>query len=289
MNKKLTKLSLAAILSATLVMPSSIYAASSKSKTIIETKMQDESESNTGAALVDPNYTQNEEYYKSLEEERDKQIEKEEQVFQRKQAAAGMLAATNEYYTISVTYNKQQYWNFCGVAAGRQALSFHKSKSRSSERLPSQEHFGRSIGTLPEVGGTKSTFLAKGLNQYKYVYKFSGNPYIVGNIRQFAKPAVALEKRVKSTLRNKKTAPILLARTDFLDEYKGRKFRHYVTVSGYDKNADKFRLVDSNHYTQYTHGGTYWSRLRTTTSGKGIAKAVYVAEGKKGKNPVMVW
>ncbi|KLV16606.1 MULTISPECIES: C39 family peptidase [Niallia] len=281
MNKKLIKLVLVTIISTALIIPISVFAET-------ETKANDDI--STGAALNDPNYIQNEEYYNSLEEKRDKQTEREEQAFQKKQAMSKVAAKTNEHYTISVKYNKQQYSNFCGVAAGRQSLSFHKLKSGSSDKLPSQKHFGNTIGTLPNGGGTKSTFLADGLNKYKYVYKFSGNPYIVGNIAKYSKPAVKLETRVKTTLRNKKTAPILLTRTDFIEQYRGTKYRHYVTVSGYDKNADEFRLVDPNHHTEFTKGGTYWSKLKTTVSKKGVARAVYEADKEtKGSNPVMVW
>jgi hypothetical protein len=242
-------------------------------------------EFNTGAALDDFDYLKNEDYYKSLEEQRDNEILKEEQALRQ---SLTLAATSNEYYTISVTYNKQAYFNFCGVAAGRQALSFHKQKSGSSEPLPTQDYFGRSIGTLPNGGGTSSTYLANGLNQYKSVYKFSNTPYIVGNIAEFAQPAVKLETRVKATLRDKATAPILLTNTKYIDQYRGTEYRHYVTVSGYDQAADSFRIVDPNHHTEYTSGGTYWSRLRTSVSSTGIARAVYEAD-KKSTNPVMVW
>ncbi|MBL5767509.1 hypothetical protein HV461_14880 [Bacillus sporothermodurans] len=40
--------------------------------------------------------------------------------------------------------------------------------------------------------------------------------------------------------------------------------------------------------TEFTHGGTYWSKLRTSVSSKGIARAVYEADNQS-TNAVMVW
>ncbi|MFB7033305.1 C39 family peptidase [Bacillus altitudinis] len=244
---------------------------------------------NSQTSSVDLDYIKNKAYYKKLEIEKDKQMEKEEKAFQAKQKKKiKTLSKSNEYYTIPVTYKKQKYFNYCGVAAGVQALSFHKKQSGSSEELPSQDHFGITIGTLPKKKGTSSTYLANGLNKYKYVYKFSKNPYIVGDIAQYSKPAVKLENRIKSTLRQKKTAPIILLDTKWLKRYKGKSYRHYVTVSGYNKNADQLRLVDPNHHTKYTGGKAYWEKLGTTKSKYGVAVAVYAAD-VASPNPVMVW
>ncbi|WP_026676223.1 C39 family peptidase [Fictibacillus gelatini] len=282
MNKKVAGLSLTIFLSTTLIMSEPIYA-SSMNGDIKNTRI--EKSTNTGATLYDPEYVRNEKYYKSLEEKKDRQIEKEETMFK-----SNFAASSNEHYTISVNPNMQKYWNFCGVASGRQALSFHKLKSKSSEPLPSQDYLGRSMGVFPGKGAATSTWIAHALNQYKYVYKFSSNPYVIGNIAQFDYPAVKLETRVKATLRSKKTAPILLLKTKYMPNYKRRDWRHYVTVSGYDKNADEFRLVDPNDHTDVIPKPVYWERIRTTKQGvKGIAQAVYKANKETSKNPVMVW
>lgn len=238
------------------------------------------SPNNSGALNIDKEYLKNKKYYDDLEKQRDKEIEKKEKNSLSKQAT--------KKYTINVTYFKQEYYNFCGVASGVQALSFHKSKSGSKEKLPTQKHFGNTIGVLPKGAGTSSTKLANGLNQYKHVYKFKDTPYIVGNIAQFDKPETKLKSRVRDTLSGKKTAPILLLRTDFLKNYEGKEFRHYVTVSGYDETKNKMRLVDPNHHTKYTNGGIYWAPIGTKTSAYGITKAMYEAD-KESENPVMVW
>lgn len=283
MNGEIRIFGLVALLSVSLIIPNSVFAE------------QVETEMDSGASLIDENYIQNEEYYKGLEKAKDEQIEKEEQVFQGKR----MAARANEYYTINVPHKKQEHFNFCGVAAGVQTLAFHKAKSGDSTKLPEQKTFGWTIGVLPEKSGTTSTSLATGLNAYKTTYGFKSNPYIVGNIAQFDKPAVTLENRVKNTLRAKTNAPILLLHTEKLSRYvlAPKNYRHYVIVSGYDQGKDQFRLVDSNHVTvidkntnnKVAFGGIYWSKLGTTGSAKGVARAVFEANIKTAKNPVMVW
>ncbi|MEK5393410.1 C39 family peptidase [Margalitia sp. FSL K6-0131] len=264
----------ATLLATSLVIPSSVFADESTNT------------DTSGVALEDKQYIQNEEYYKSLEKQRDAEIAKEEATFQ-KQRSLIKAASANEYYTIDVYRNVQEYFNFCGPANARQALSFHKYKSGSSYTLPSQTKLGEAMGTFPDKGGTVSTYLADAINGYRDIYNFSKTPYIVGNIAQFSTPAVTLENRVKATLRDQSTAPILLVRTDYLPYYNGEKWRHYETVSGYDKDADQFRLVDTNHHGSYS--AIRWVKLGTTNSAKSVARAVYEANLESPNNPVMIW
>lgn len=251
-------------------------------------KAASEEENESGVSNVDIDYMENKEYYDELAKQRDLEIAEREKQEQRQ----GLPRAV-AYYTIPVTYNKQAYKNFCGPASGRQALSFHKAKSKSKEALPTQEHFGVTIGVLPEKGGTQSTNLRDGLNKYKNVYSFSSNPYIVGGIIDSKDPQKTFISRISDTLKGQKTAPILLTRTEWIDEYDGASFRHYVTISGYNESKKVLRVVDPNHLTKYTKGGTYWTSIGTATDtnkdGLGIAKAVYQAEKEVPQNPVMIW
>ncbi|AVK86156.1 hypothetical protein C3943_22955 [Lysinibacillus sp. B2A1] len=249
------------------------------------TKAASEIENDNAVSNVDINYIENKEYYDELERQRDLEIAERE-----KQRAKQGLARASAYYTIPVTYNMQEYTNFCGPASGRQALSFHKANSNSNQALPSQEQFGITIGVLKNGNGTSSTNLANGLNQYKNVYGFSSNPYIVGNLSQATNPTNTFISRISATLGDSKTAPILLTETQWISQYKGKNYRHYVTISGYNQSDNTLRVVDPNHNTQYTGTGTYWTSIGnatdTSTDKTGIAKAVYKAEGG---NPVMVW
>ncbi|EON70928.1 C39 family peptidase [Lysinibacillus sphaericus] len=248
-------------------------------------KAASEEENVNGVSNVDIDYMENKEYYDGLAKQRDLEIAERE-----KQEQKQGLARASAYYTIPVTYNKQAYSNFCGPAAGRQALSFHKEKSKSNDSLPSQDNFGVTIGTLPNKGGTQSTNLRNGLNQYKNVYGFSSNPYIVGNLTDSANPANTFISRITDSLKNQKTAPILLTETEWIEQYKGTNYRHYVTISGYNESGQTLRVVDPNHHTEFTGTGTYWTSIGkatdNTTTGKGIAKATYKADGA---NPAMIW
>ncbi|MDM5248723.1 C39 family peptidase [Lysinibacillus sp. G4S2] len=248
-------------------------------------KAASEEENDSGVSNFDTDYMENKEYYDELAKQRDLEIAERE----KREREQG-LARAAAYYTIPVTYNKQAYTNFCGPAAGRQALSFHKAKSKSKESLPSQENFGVTIGVLPEKGPTRSTDLRNGLNKYKNVYSFSSNPYIVGRIIDSKDPQTTFISRITDTLKEQKTAPILLTETEWIKQYKGTNYRHYVTISGYKESDKTLRVVDPNHHTEFTGTGTYWTSIGsatdTTTDGKGIAKAVYIADGA---NPAMIW
>lgn len=175
----------------------------------------------------------------------------------------------------------------CGVAAGISALSFHKTKINSKEKLPTQEHFGNTIGTLPNKGGTSSTYLTSGLNKYKTALKFKDTPYIMGNVSQFSKPEDKIASRITSTLSSNSTAPILLTRTYKLNKKYTKNYRHYVTVSGYKTKDKKVRLIDPNHHTEFTGGKAYWTDLGSKTK-NGVTKSVYNAD-VEGNNAVMIW
>lgn len=237
-------------------------------------------ESKNGVELDDPAYSKKIEYYQKLEKERDLQIEKQE----KKKVKT---LSSSKVYTIPVKYIKQQYSNYCGVAAGISALSFHKTKSKSSEKLPTQKHFGNTVGTLPNKGGTSSTYLTAGLNKYKTVFKFKNTPYIMGNVAQFSRPEDKISSRIKSTLSSESTAPILLTRTYKLTPRYTKNYRHYVTVSGYNTKNKKIRLVDPNHHTKFTGGKAYWANLGSKTK-NGVTKSMYKAD-IEGNNAVMIW
>ncbi|GEK35396.1 hypothetical protein [Kurthia sibirica] len=48
------------------------------------------------------------------------------------------------------------------------------------------------------------------------------------------------------------------------------------------------RIVDPNHYTEYTSSGSYWASIAKSTSKLGITRAVNEAD-LESSNPVMVW
>ncbi|WLR44392.1 C39 family peptidase (plasmid) [Bacillus carboniphilus] len=195
--------------------------------------------------------------------------------------------ASGQYYSISVSNYKQERTYWCGPAAVRQSLSFHKSKSGSSASLPSQSTLASKAGT--STAGSSSYGLKNALNAYKSTYKFSSNPYGTADIAGYSNPTSKFESRIKYVLSNKINAPIVLITSEFLPRYGGKDIRHYNTISAYSYSYStgkkSIKMVDP-HYSS-TYRGAHWDPLGSTTS-NGVVKAVYEAD-REGSNPVMVY
>lgn len=192
-----------------------------------------------------------------------------------------------EWYYINVTNYTQETNTWCGPAAARQSLSFHKTKSGSSVDLPSQTTLANRIGT--GASGSATTGIRDALNYYASTFGFSSNLYIVGNITGFSNPASILEARIKNALRYQANAPILLINTKYLERYSGLELRHYNTVGAYSHeyatNNKRIRMVDPHYDAIYR--GTHWDELGTTVS-NGVVRAVYEAD-LQGSNYVMCY
>ena len=260
---KFSKFAVASILSVALITPTFVSA----------------DEMNTGAVINDPTLTSNESFeLEKLAKEKDRFLELS--LTAASQEKDGEFRPLNidggEYYAISVTANQQEKNNWCGPASGRQALSFHKSRSGSSTALPSQTTLASKMGT--NADGSTTTGIAKALNEYKSTFGIGSN-YTAASLRNLTNPQGTFETRIKGVLMNKTNAPILLVQTKFIPRYKGVALRHYITVSAYSydhsKGTKEVRTVDP-HYNN-TYYGTHWNPLGSKTS-NGVFRASYEAE-----------
>lgn len=192
-----------------------------------------------------------------------------------------------EWYYINVTNYTQETNTWCGPAAARQSLSFHKTKSGSSVDLPSQTTLASRIGT--GASGSATTGIRDALNYYASTFGFSSNLYVVGDIKDYSNPTYVLETRIKNALRYGANAPILLIDTRHLSRYNGTEIRHYNTVSGYSHeyatNNKRIRMVDPHYDANYR--GIFWDSLDSPTLG-GVFPAVYQAD-IDGTNYVMCY
>lgn len=232
-----------------------------------------------------------------MTKERDKVMEAwakdEEKKVKAKKALSSNEAGTYAdpdglYYSIPMTNYKQERTYWCGPAAARQALSFHKSKTGSSTALPSQTTLSSRIGT-EAAGASSSTGIRDALNYYKGTYNFSANPYGVANVTGLSNPVATFESRVKYVLSNKINAPVLLIDSRYLPRYKGHYVRHYNTTSAYayEYASGSKELKDLDPHYSDTYYGAHWDPMGSTTS-NGIFRAVYMAD-VNGSNYAMVY
>ena len=240
-------------------------------------------ESNTGAMLNDPFVQSNSQKVINFESRLDEsgglgELDKNDKK---------MGDPDGVFYCIKVVSNKQNTNYYCGPAAVRQSLSFHKFQSGSNIELPSQETLAAQIGTT--VNGSTTTGIVNGLNLYAYIYGFSSNQYVAGTIKNSSNPMNTFTSRIITDLKGKMKAPIILLQTKYLPRYNGKDCRHYNTVCGYSHEystgAKSMQTVDP-HYSQLYYG-TWWSPLGTF-SGNGLFKAVYEAD-KAGSNMAMAY
>lgn len=193
-----------------------------------------------------------------------------------------------EHYSISVANYKQEKNYYCGPAAARQTLGFHKTKSGSATALPSQTTLASRIGT-DKQGASSSYGIKDTLNFYQTSFGFKANPYGVADIENASNPTATFESRIKYVLSNRINAPIILMDTKYLPRYNGHSVRHYNTVSAYSfeyaSGKKQVKTVDPHYSTTYY--GAWWNPLGTTGS-NGVVRAVYQAD-KGYSNPVMIY
>lgn len=239
---------------------------------------------NTGVMLNDPTLTKDK--IKKYKEEADsKDYNFAQKALTEVSALAGDPDGEGYFLTVSNYAQETTYW--CGPAAARQTLSFHKSKSGSSSSLPSQTTLANRAGTT--VDGSSTTGLKTAVNYYSSTFSFSSDTYVVDNISGYSNPVGTLESKIKSDLRYTTNAPILLIQTLYLPRYNDKSIRHYNTVSGYtyeySSGNKEVRMVDP-HYSS-TYRGAFWDPLGSTTV-DGVGRAVYKAD-LEGSNYVMLY
>ncbi len=198
-------------------------------------------------------------------------------------------AYVDHKYMISVTNYTQETSYYCGPAAVRQTLSFHKSKNNISTALPSQKTLASAIGTT--TSGSTSTGIAAGLNKYKTTYKIPTS-YVATDVLDKSKPASFFVQAIKSSVSKQVAAPIILIDTgnNFgIPEYKGVHIRHYNTISGLIETeniqngeiaARKIRRVDPHYNSKYR--GVFTNDYRD------VYQAVEQAD-KNGSNKVIIY
>lgn len=193
-----------------------------------------------------------------------------------------------EFYSITVTNFKQERDYWCGPAAARQTLSFHKAKSGSGTALPSQTTLSSQIGTENQKASS-SYGIRTALNSYSSTFGFGANPYGVADIANTTNPTATFESRIKYVLSQRINAPVILIDTRYLPRYNGAYYRHYNTVSGYSyeyaTNKKQVKTVDPHYSSLYL--GAWWDPLGSTTV-NGVVRAVYIAD-VNGDNPAMVY
>ncbi|QCT01761.1 hypothetical protein E6C60_1043 [Paenibacillus algicola] len=236
----------------------------------------------TGAMKDDPTLTpETEEYWKKQAEAKDKEILMTMPLIQSQlNGSIGIQAV----YTVGVPNYQQETSYWCGPAAVRQTLAFHKNKSNSTQSLPSQTTLASLAGTSTD--GSTTTGLAKALNNYNGT--FGSFVYVAADITTAGSASAAFDlfkSRVTSPIINETYAPIVLLETVYLDRYSGRGIRHYNTVSGWNNTAGQLRLVDPHNNNQYL--GTFWDPMGSGSS-NGVFRAVYNAD-LNGTNKAMVY
>lgn len=249
------------------------------------------SATNTGACDNDSEETLTEEEQKEAEAKIQKTIDSAE-LINKTETETGIMpyaAYLDHKYMISVSNYTQETNYYCGPAAVRQTLSFHKSKNNVSTSLPSQKTLASAIGTT--TSGSTSSGIASGLNKYKTTFKIPSN-YVATDILDKAKPYNFLVEAIKSSVSKQVAAPIVLIDTGNnygIPQYKGVHIRHYNTISGLieteniqngDIAARSIRRVDPHYNSKYR--GVY-----TNTYGE-VYQAVEQAD-KNGTNKVLIY
>lgn len=198
------------------------------------------------------------------------------------------IMSLNKYglQTRPVTNFKQEKTYYCGPAATRQALSFHKAKSGSSTGLPSQTTLAKKIGTTSD--GSATTGLVSALNSYNGT--FGSVSYIASNITGTTSPYETFVNRIGTMLRSittNPTTPIILAQTKYIPRYNSVSSRHYMTISGINDNVSPMQMRSVDPHYKSAYYGVRWENVGSTSS-NGLCKACYEAD-RAGANRVMAW
>lgn len=213
-----------------------------------------------------------------------------------KEAAHGIRAGTGDVSAMSlnkygvqtrpVTNFKQERTYWCGPAAARQALSFHKAFSGSGTGLPSQTTLANRIGTTGD--GSLTTGIVSALNSYDGTFGQVG--YLASDITNTSSAYETFVNRIGTMLRSTTpdpTTPIILVQTKYIPRYNGVTSRHYMTVSGINDNVSpmQMRSVDPHYSSAYY--GVRWENVGST-SANGLCRACYEAD-LAGSNKAMAW
>lgn len=206
--------------------------------------------------------------------------EKDEKIFKiiEEDEGIGILGYLDgEFYSVPVIYNAQlePYW--CGPAAIRQSLSFHKEKSKSTISLPSQSTLADEADVTSD--GAWTAYLRDAINNYSSINIYNFDDYVAGDVSCFSNPLYVFETRIKYDLQYEEAAPVIMIERSFVPRYADKEGRHYITVSEYSYTfATEEKLikdVDPDWRAQY--GGDYWDPIGTETE-EGLFKAVLQAD-----------
>jgi hypothetical protein len=237
---------------------------------------------NTGALLNDPTLTPEKNLL--LKQEAIKKDAYLQQLISKEVDINGY--DDGEVYLLNASNFMQETTYWCGPAAVRQSLSFHKNQSGSSVALPSQTTLAEKAGTTTD--GSSSTGLVTALNAYASTYSFRSN-YVAADVADQSDPMGVFESRIKNDLKAQTNAPIVLLQTKYLPRYGGKSLRHYNTVIGYGRDfntgSKQLKLADPNFNEAYF--GVYWDDFGSTTT-NGVFRAVYQAD-LEGTNKVMIY
>jgi hypothetical protein len=167
---------------------------------------------------------------------------------------------------------KQTTPYYCGPAAARMSLSFHKYKHPNAVALPSQDTLAKLIGTTK--AGSTTTGIAKALNHYSSTW--GGFRYITFEYKT-NHPYADFTQRVMRVLTEVKTptAPVVLLQTYYLGRYRKKDIRHYNTLSGWMKGS--YIKANDPHYKD-EYFGSYWDPI-----GSGEVNGIFRANWKSFK------
>lgn len=178
---------------------------------------------------------------------------------------------------------ERSYW--CGPAAARQSLAWHRMMSGSGASLPSQSTLAAKIGTT--TNGSSTTGIARALNAYRGM--FGTYYYVCADISNTGDPLGAFYNRIGGMVSSNAggTVPIILMQTSRLTRYRGHASRHYVSVSGIDDRSTPVRMLDVDPNWNSAYRGTYWDSVGCTLH-DGLCRACYYAD-IAGSNLAMAW
>ncbi|MHB8761424.1 MAG: C39 family peptidase [Coriobacteriia bacterium] len=189
------------------------------------------------------------------------------------------------YQSKYVPCYKQERTYWCGPAAVRQSLYWHKAVSGSAIALPSQTTLASRIGTT--TSGSTTSGIARALNSYRGT--FGTHHYVASDISNTSDPLGVFYNRIGAMLASKAdgTVPIVLLQTSQLSRCRGHSSRHYVTISGIDDRSVPVRMRDVDPNWRVAYRGIYWDDVGCTTY-NGLFRACYQAD-LEGSNLAMAW
>lgn len=178
---------------------------------------------------------------------------------------------------------ERSYW--CGPAAARQSLYWHKAVSGSTAALPSQSTLAARIGTT--TSGSSTASIARALNSYRGT--FGTYYYVAADISNTGDPLGAFYNRIGGMVSSTAggTVPIILMQTYYVTRYTGHSSRHYVTVNGIDDRSLPVRMRDVDPNWNPAYRGTYWDAVGCTQH-NGLCRGCYRAD-IAGSNLAMAW